>query len=118
MLSWVTHALSPRAVPTATAGAHWEADAFGSVRTPSYRAPVLRLEDELRRVRVRRDPPVEVIIPGRWTTRSGPVSCMAARATSPTIAAFGFGLTYRRKHAPGFSTGVVSWASAEELPQR
>jgi hypothetical protein len=24
-------------------GAHWEADAFGSVRTPSYRAPVLHL---------------------------------------------------------------------------
>jgi hypothetical protein len=62
-VSWVTHTSSPRALPTATAGAQWEAR--GSA---THERPVLRVEDRgavgyMRSAMVRR---ISAVTLSRW----------------------------------------------------
>ncbi len=79
---------------------------------------VLQLEDELRRVCVRRDPPVEVIVfrPLDNEMWPGLLYGWAHKVTDDRgLRAL---VAYRREYAPGCWTDVVSWASAEQIRRR
>ena len=73
---------------------------------------MLRLEDELRRVSVRRDPPVEVIASRLLDNEEWP-GLLYGWAHDVTDDRGLRGLvSYRREYAPGLWTDVVFWASA------
>jgi hypothetical protein len=77
--------------------------------------PVRQLEDELRRVRDRRDPPVEVIISRPLDDEEWP-DLLHGWADDVTGDRTLRGLaSYRREYAPGFYTDVVSWAHVAQL---
>ncbi len=80
--------------------------------------PMPRLEDELCRVSVRRDPPIEVIVSRPLDNEKWP-GLLYGWAHDVTDDRGLRGLvSYRREYAPGLWTDVVSWASAEQIRRR
>ena len=118
MLSWVTYALSPRVLPTVTAGAHLGGRASRSVRMPGYRAARAPTGGRATPRPVRRDPPVEVIVfrpldAEQWPgLLQGWANDVADDRTLRALA------TYRREYAPGFWIHVVAWPRADHLRRR
>ena len=79
---------------------------------------MLRLEDELRRICVRRNPPVEVIVSRPLDDEEWP-GLLHGWANDVTDDRGLRGLvSYRREYAPGFWTEVVAWESAEHFRRR
>jgi hypothetical protein len=109
VLSWVTYALSPRAVPTATAGLIGKTVPSRGLPHARTTVPtVMRLEDELCRVCVHRNPPVEVVV-SRPMDNGGWPGLLYGWANNVTDDRTLRGLVlYRREHAPGFWTDVIS----------
>ena len=80
-----------------------------------YRALVLSLHDELRRVVVRRDPPVRVLVtrPGDGREWSGLLHGWAHDvADDRGLRAL---VTYRREHPPDDRADVVAWVLPEHV---
>jgi hypothetical protein len=80
-----------------------------------YRALMLSLQDELRRVLVRRDPPVRVLVtrPGDGKEWSGLLHGWSHEvADDRGLRAL---VTYRREHPPDDWADVVAWVLPEHV---
>jgi hypothetical protein len=86
-----------------------------STHAAHYRALVLSLQDELRRVAVRRNPPVRVLVtrPGDGKEWSGLLHGWAHDvADDRGLRAL---VTYRREHPPDDWADVVAWVLPEHV---